>query len=455
RNLGERFVSTEKQSHSEDHGYSQGISVGDINQDGWPDLLIGNIGLNRLLLNNGDGTFQDGSELMLGQGNRFTSSMAIADLSGDAIPDLYEVNYIGLKDAFAPPSYDANGRELLEGPLSQPPEADHWYRCDGKGRCFGREIPTSTAKPGTGLGIVITDMDGQEGNEVYVGNDARPNHFFKSKLHPWKDIASIQGVASGRFGRSNACMGIATGDFNRDGRFDMHVSNFYGEYDNLFLQSESGTFRDASPSYQLPALSKSNVGFGSKSLDVDRDGWLDLMTTNGHIADQRHLGEPFRQQPLLMHNQKDRFDAVSTHDPSSYMAGLYLGRGLAKLDWNQDRKMDLLVTHLDHPSSLLEFSSGLLGHGLQLELVGVLSERDAIGARVTVQARHGVQADWVTAGDGYLCTDEAVLEFGLADCDVAQQIQVQWPSGTVQTFENVPANQRYLVIENASRLHTR
>ncbi|KLU05597.1 hypothetical protein RISK_002229 [Rhodopirellula islandica] len=455
RNLGERFVSVQQQSECEDHRYSQGISVGDVNQDGWPDLLIGNIGLNQLFLNNGDGTFQDGSDRMHGQGNRFTSSMAIADLSGDAVPDLYEVNYIELEEAFDPPEYDSHGRELLQGPLSQPPKADHWYRCDGRGHCFGSEIPPSVAKTGTGLGIVITDMDGQEGNEIFVGNDARPNHFLATKNRPWKDTASIQGVASGRFGLSTACMGIATGDFNRDGRFDMHVSNFFGEYDNLFLQTDSGTFRDAAPSYQLPALSLSNVGFGSKSLDVDRDGWLDLMTTNGHIFDQSHLGEPFRQPPLLMHNRMDRFEAVMAPDPSSYLAGSYLGRGLAKLDWNQDGQMDLVATHLDHPASLLEISSESLGHALQLELVGVRSERDAIGARVTIQAQHGVQVDWITAGDGYLCTDEAVLEFGLADCDVAEQILVEWPSGNVQTFENAPADQRYLVIENSARLHTR
>ncbi|WDQ14917.1 FG-GAP-like repeat-containing protein [Rhodopirellula sp. P2] len=455
RNLGERFVSVQQQSGSEGRGYSQGICVGDVNQDGWPDLLIANIGSNRLLLNNGDGTFQDGTNRMHGQGNRFTSSMAIADLNGDAVPDLYEVNYIDLKDAFDPPEYDSQGRELLQGPLTHPPTADHWYRSDGQGHCFGREIPASVAKPGTGLGIVVTEMDGQEGNEIFVGNDARPNHFIATRNHPWKDTASIQGVASGRFGLSNACMGIATGDFNRDGRFDMHVSNFFGEYDNLFLQTEAGTFRDVAPSYQLPALSSSNVGFGSKCLDVDRDGWLDLMTTNGHIFDQSHLGEPFRQPPLLMHNRMDRFEAVKVSDPSSYLAGSYLGRGLAKLDWNQDGQMDLVVTHLDRPAALLEVRTGTMGHVLQLEMVGVQSERDAIGVRVTIQAKRGIQVDWVTAGDGFLCTDEPVLEFGLADCDVVDEIQVTWPSGTVQTFEDVSADHRYLVVENESRLFTR
>ena len=151
----------------------------------------------------------------------------------------------------------------------------------------------------------------------------------------------------------------------------------------------------------------------------------------------------------------DRFEAVTVSDPSSYFAGSYLGRGLAKLDWNQDGEMELIVTHLDHPAALLEFHSEFAGHGLLLELVGVQSERDAIGACVTIRTKRGIQVDWVTAGDGYLCTDEPVLAFGLADCDVVDEVQVRWPSGSVQTFEDVASDHRYLVIENSSQLHMR
>lgn len=455
RNLGQRFVSVEKQTNSDEDRYSQSVSVGDINQDGWPDLLIGNIGMNQMLINCGDGTFKDSTDLIHGQGNRFTASMAIADISGDAMPDLFEVNYIQLEGAFDPPEFDSQGRELLHGPLSERPEPDHWYRGDGQCGFDGVPIPESVANPGTGLGIVITDMDDQVGNEVFVGNDARPNHLFTTNSDRWKNTANIRGVASGRFGLSTACMGIATGDFNRDGRFDMHVSNFFNEYDNLFLQTDGGSFRDAAPSYQLPALCLNNVGFGSKSMDVDRDGWLDAMTTNGHIFDQSYLGEPFRQKPLLIHNCLDRFERASVSDSSSYFSTDHLGRGLAKLDWNQDGQMDVVVTHLDHPAALLEIISEATGHGLQLELVGVQSERDAIGTCITIKTARGTQVEWVTAGDGYLCTDEAVIDFGLADCEVIDEMQIQWPGGTNQTFHDVPADQRYLVVENISRLHQR
>jgi hypothetical protein len=425
------------------------------NDGGWPNLLVGNIGVNRLFINCGDGTFRDASNEIHGQGNRFTSSMAIADVTGDALPDLFEVNYIKLGDAFDPPEFDSEGREILEGPLSQLPQSDHWYRSDGQGQFYGSELPDSIAKTGTGLGIVISDFDGQIGNEIFVGNDARPNHLFTTKTLPWKDVASIRGVASGRFGRSAACMGIATGDFNRDGRFDMHVSNFFDEYDNLFLQTEDGTFRDAAPSYQLPALSTISVGFGSKGLDVDRDGWLDVMTTNGHIFDQSYEGEPFRQKPLLMHHRMDRFEAATANEPSSYLDGAYLGRALAKVDWNQDRRMDFVITHLDRPAALLENKTETGGHGIQFELVGVSSERDAIGARVTVRTKLGSQVDWVTAGDGYLCSDEPAIDFGLAECEIVDEVKIQWPSGTQQSFQDVSTGHRYLVIENDPQLYVR
>ncbi len=455
RNLGKRFVAVEQQSQCDEFGYSQGISVGDVNQDGWPDLLVANIGLNRLFINCGDGTFRDATDQMHGQDKRFTSSMAIADINGDALPDLFEVNYIQLEGAFDPPQFDSQGRELLQGPLSQLPESDYWYCGDGRGKFVGSEIDESIAKAGTGLGIVITNIDGRVGNEVFVGNDARPNHLLTTKDGHWKDIASIQGVASGRFGLSTACMGIATGDFNRDGRFDMHVSNFINEYDNLFLQNEGGTFRDVAPSYQLPRFCSNNVGFGSKSLDLDRDGWLDVMTTNGHIFDQSHLDEPFRQKPLLIHCCKDRFERARVSASSDYFSQEHLGRGLAKLDWNQDGRVDFVVTHLDRPTALLELDTDTIGRGLQLELIGVQSERDAIGTRVTIKAAHGSLVDWVTAGDGYLCTDEALLDFGLADCDRVDEIRVQWPSGATQTFRDIATGRRYLIVENDSVLHQR
>ena len=132
-----------------------------------------------------------------------------------------------------------------------------------------------------------------------------------------------------------------------------------------------------------------------------------------------------------------------------------MGRGLAKLDWNRDGRVDLVVTHLDRPAALLELDANTTGKGLQLELIGVQSERDAIGARVTIKAAHGSLVDWVTAGDGYLCTDEAVLDFGLADCHVIDEIQVQWPSGVTQTFRDVATGRRYLVVENDSKLRQR
>lgn len=449
RNLGTRFESVETSTQTSDISYSQGIAVGDVNQDGWPDLLVGNIGRNRLFLNCGDGTFQDATERMLGLADRFTSSMAIADITGDALPDLFEVNYIQLEHAFDPPQFDHDGRELMQGPLSQLPQSDCWYRSNGHGAFVGEEISESIAASGTGLGVVITNMDAEPDMEVFIGNDARPNHLFPTHVGPSADVSYLRGVACGRFGMPTACMGIATGDFNRDGRFDIHISNFYGESDNLFLQTPSGVFRDAAPSRRLPERSNLYVGFGSKAIDVDADGWLDLVTTNGHIFDQSEEGQPFRQRPLLMKNESDSFSA-RTVSSTNYFDQPVLGRGLAKLDWNKDGRTDLVVTHLDAPAALLDLAPQVSGNWICLELIGCRSERDAIGAEVRIHTSHGRQVDWVTAGDGYLCSDEACLSFGIADCKQIQQVSVQWPSGNIQEWADLSANQRYLLIENCN-----
>jgi tetratricopeptide (TPR) repeat protein len=437
-------------------GYGTGIAAGDINQDGFIDLFIGNLGLNQLLMNNGDGTFRDTTDRLNESEPRFTSSLAIADISGDGLPDLYEANYIKMEGGFERPTLQADGREAQPSPLLHHAEFDRWYRALGDGNFVGDEIGSDTVLAGTGLGVIITDFDArQPGNEIFIGNDVRANHFlFQSGDHRFRNLAGPRGNANGYDGAANGCMGIASGDFNRDGTLDLQIANFHDESANLYLQNSEGGFVDAAVKYQLDQHTKPYVGFGTKAVDFDRNGWQDFFTSNGHIFDMRYLGEGFQMAPQLLMGQGDRYTPVQPD--GDYFAGQYLGRTVALLDFDQDRAIDLLVSHLDHPAALLQNQTKATGHWIQLELVGTQSERDAIGAAIKVVTSEGQSfSAWVTAGDGYLATDEPLIDVGLAQCSDIDRIEIRWPSGTLQVVEGINQDERYLIIEKQEEFFAR
>lgn len=448
RNLKGNFQRTEGPAGAEDFNYSSGVAAGDVNQDGFPDLLLGAIGRNRLLINNGDGTFADATARWGEIVDRFTSSVAIADLSGDGLPDLFEANYVEMEGGFVLPEMGPDGHKIQLSPLQHFAGKDRWFENLGDGSFQVHEIGEEVAPAGTALGVLVTDFSGDGSNEVFVGNDGRPNHFLiYSDEGKFINAADVKGVSSGFSGEPNACMGIASGDFNRDGTIDLHVTNFLRESANHYLQTAEGSFTDSAARYGLSPASFPHVGFGTKAIDIDNNGWLDLVVTNGHIFDMRHADEPFRMPPQLLINLGTRFDQLSFDADDGYWAGEYLGRSIATIDYDHDGSTDLLIGHIDQPLALLRNATESEGQSIGLELVGTASERDAIGARIVLNAGADRLIAWVTAGDGYLCSDESVVHFGLGDNDRVESVEISWPSGSQQTLSNLKAGERYLVVE--------
>ena len=437
-----------------DYNYSAGLACGDVNQDGFPDLLLGALGRNRLLINNGDGTFVESTKRLGLQQDRFTSSLAIGDVNGDALPDIYEVNYIEMEGGFKLPEKGSDGREQLPSPLLHYADADRWLENLGNGEFKPRSIAREVADPGTGLGVVVTDFDGDGLNEIFVGNDVRPNHFLSHVGNQkFENSADINGIANGFQGTANGCMGIAAGDFNRDLKLDLHVTNYIHEAANLYLQAEGNGFSDQAVRYGLAEPSSPNVGFGTKAVDFDRNGWLDLAVVNGHIFDLRSAGQPFRMLPQIMLNVGRSFQVCDVDTDGHYWDTPVLGRTMVLLDYNRDGAVDLVVGHLDHPLALLENQTQTSNAWIQLCLVGTQSERDAVGVRIKVFTDQGTFAQWVTAGDGYLCSDESIVDFGLGAAPEIQRLEVNWPSGKRQIFKKIGVNERYLVIENQDQLY--
>lgn len=437
-------------SQTSEHRYSTSLTAGDWNQDGFTDLMVANLGQDRLLINNGDGTFTSLEIDNTDDAHRVPSSMAMADLTGDGLPDLFQACYVN-DPAFAKkPNTNADG-QVIQALLPTDFQAgdDRILTNQQDGGFRAADFTKGDQGRSTGLGVVVTDFDGFRGNEVFVGNDLNPNQLWKysSAQTSWSDVGSLLGCAFGSTGKATASMGIAAGDFDNSGTLDLHVTNYQDENASLFL-GRDGAFQDRNIQYQLATDSASVLGFGTQAVDYDNDGRLDLAVTNGHIEQAVQIAAPFRQPAQLFANLGTRFQRVDVQDASGYWKRDHVGRSMARLDANRDGRTDIVVTHLGEPSALLINQTDTNNHWIQLKLVGTSSERDGIGARIRLQTGDREWFGWVTAGDGYFSRNEPVVAFGLADENQVDSIEVTWPSGKSQSFTDLAADQRFLVIES-------
>lgn len=448
----QRFVEVTDETLTGDRQFGQGVCAGDINQDGFPDLLVANIGPNTVYLNQGDGTFLRANGLLADNPFQWTSSIGLGDLNGDHLPEIVEVNYIEDQDAF---DLRCTDNYLDCQPQGFRKRHDRVLTAEAEGHFVPSESFASLSPPAKlGFGVVMANFDRKHGNDFFISNDGDFNHYWVSQpsssevgRFEWVEAGNLHGCSIGRGGNSQACMGIASADFNRDGTLDLHVTNFENEPANLFLQSRAGTFSDEAARKGLVQPSFGVLGFGTQAADFDNDGWQDIAVLNGHVYDGRVDDIPFRMLPQLLHGRSDGFQLQSGESIGAYWADKTLGRTLATLDWNQDGRMDLIASHLDRPIALLQNNSPV-HHWLQIELVGVQSEREAIGAEVRVTVADENWTGWQVGGDGLMCSNEAVVHFGLGDLSQPARVEVQWPGGKQTVVDDLPLNARYLLVED-------
>ncbi len=456
--LGTVYQAITESARIVETGFSQGLAVGDFDDDGFDDLYVANIGRNTLLRNNGDGTFTDVSIHAGLVDETWTVSAAFADFNGDALPDLFDVNYLEQGPAFTQVCVNDEGEPRVCRPTLFEPALDSLRinQGDGTFRTYQGEVGLDLPH-GMGLGLVVADFNDDRRPDVFIANDQTPNYLLINQPaeHPaglrFEDQGMLLGVGLDQDGSAQACMGIAHADINDDGRVDLYVTNFSQESNTLYLSQPDGGFSDETRAAGLRAPSFALLGFGTQFLDADNDGLHDLLVLNGHIDEFK--GQDYRMRPQLFRGLPGRrFVEATGTAAGAWFAEPRLGRGLATLDWNGDGKLDFVASDLEGPFALGTNRTSAQNRSLRVKLVGgPRSGRDAVGAVVRVTRADGkVRKLQITAGDGYEAASERVVHFGLATDESVSMLEVEWPSGAVSRWKELALRPQWLLQEERS-----
>lgn len=454
--FGERFELVSREAEIHETSYSQGVAAGDFDNDGFPDLYVANIGRNRLYRNLGDGTFSDVTTDAGLKQDLWTASCAMADLNGDGFPELFDVNYLQGKEFLTRTCVDQNGHPTVCRPTVFDPALDTVAINLGDGRFQQQQAEAGLDLPqGMGLGIIVADFNEDNRLDVFIANDQTANYLLinePSQPLRFHDEAHLRGVALDLNGLAQACMGVACADINRDHLPDLFVTNFAKESNTLYQSSPGGFYVDATQSADLRAPSFDPLGFGTQFLDADCDGWYDLVVVNGHIDEFQNTS--YRMKPQFFQGQSDgRFQELQSENVGRLFGEPRLGRSLAVVDWNRDGLRDFVSTDLESSIVLATNRSNTKHHSLRLRLIGTLSSRDAIGAKVKVLIAPGSERTiQLTAGDGYQASNERVIEIGLGLMDHVESLEIRWPSGVITRWNHVSADEDYVAIEGHEEL---
>jgi hypothetical protein len=405
-------------------------------------------GKEQLYINNGDGTFRPGGPHS-GIGDAlWSASAAFFELDGDGFLDLYVANYLDFRiethrECVSPTA----GIASYCHPREYQGVPDALYRNRGDGT-FENRSETLPSAAGKGLGIVALDYDEDGDTDLYVANDTTPNFLYRNDGGRLEEVGVEAGVAFNEQGLAEAGMGVDAGDVDRDGKLDLVVTNFDFENNTLYRNLGRGFFFDATSAFGLGASSLTELGFGCDLVDLDNDGWLDLVIANGHILDniaeiQSNLS--FAQPGQWFRNDNGHFqDRTASSGP---LSSPRVGRGLATLDYDADGDLDLAIASRGGPAELLRNDGGSQGAYLSLRLVGTESNRDGIGARLTLELGGRPWTEELRSSSSYLAQNEMRIHVGLGTASKASGLSLRWPSGRVDAIDRLESGSTYVVKE--------
>jgi hypothetical protein len=441
-------------------GYGLGCVWGDYDNDGFPDLYVTQYGRNVLYHNNGHGTFTDVTEKAgvagTESGTLFHAGATFFDYDRDGRLDLYVGGYVAL----AP---DGLRYCKISGVLTScPPSAyggspNALYHNNGDGTFTNVTAAAKMYQPqGKNLSVGAADYDDDGWPDLFVANDGLNAYLYHNEHNgTFKEIGLISGMALTRQGLTMAAMCISLGDYNNDGWLDLYISDFQRSSDHLWENDGKGFFDEVSDQTGITRPTHDVLSFGGGFFDYDNDGWLDLFIANGHVYPEIEQASPeihYKQINTLFHNEGNGKFVETTKLAGNGFQTPYVGRGVALADFDNDGYMDLVVGNNGDPPLLLHNSGGNGNHFVNFKLVGTKSNRDAMGARVRVQAGALSQIREIEGGGSYLSQSDLRANFGLGKATRVETVEVKWPSGLRQVFHNVEADKFYLIEEGRDQL---
>jgi hypothetical protein len=432
-------------------GYGMGVAVGDYDNDGFEDLYVTAYGGNKLYHNNGNGTFTDVTAAAGVAGSGWSSSAAWVDLDNDGYLDLIVLRYLDWDFSDIYCGEHREGFRAYCHPDTFRAISPLVFHNDGHGHFTEFSKKIGLGKPCKALGVAIADYDRDGHIDLFLANDSMVEYLYRNKGDgTFEETGLLSQVAVDEDGQTYAGMGVDFADYDNDGYPDLVVDNLANQKYALYHNNRDGSFTYASQPLGLSRASILHSGWGLRFFDYDNDGWKDLLIAQGHDLDTIEKTSPqlhYLEPALLLHNNGKSFDDVSSRSGAVF-GERWVGRGLAIGDIDNDGRVDAVITTNGGSPHILHNETRSDNHWLILNLVGHKSNRDGIGALVSVTTSHGVQYATVTTASSYLSSSDKRVHFGLGSDMVAKRIEIQWPSGIKQTLENVTAGQILAVEES-------
>ena len=458
-------------------GWGQACCVGDYNNDGWNDLFVSYYGQNALFRNNGNGTFTEVTKEagLLQNRLRWNSGCSFLDYDKDGHLDLFVGNYIDFDIKSAPLPEDANctykGIQVACGPPGLEGDKNLLYHNNGDGTFT--DVSQNSGMWGVlgsyALSCGVADFDNNGWPNIYVANDSTSaTYYVNQKDGTFKDQAIEAGVAYSPDGKPQAGMGVSIGDYNRDGLPDIAKTNFAGDTDSLFFNLGDGSFDDRTYQAGL-GINTRLLGWGISFIDIDNDGWLDILVANGHVypeVDGTQVDAAYAERKYLYRNLRNgQFEDVSLIGGAGITAAVK-ARGFAVGDFDNDGDQDVVVNCVNAVPQLLRCDSSLKRSWIKIRTVGTKSNRTGIGARIKVVADTGTPllnakpgtpltlVEEVRSCNGYYSASDLRIHFGLGDAKKVDLVEIRWPSGTVDTLKDLDVNRLYVIQEGGKILKT-